>query len=334
MKEPVRLINRSGLTSTLLRAGTDERPTSARVRRAVSALGTAAAVGVVTGEAAGGASALAAGTAGAALAKAGAGSVSVLLAAKWVGIGSLGALLTIGAAELGSRAIPAVTAPAPRVEHHASSPPPLSPPGYAPRSTLDPSAPALDVATDEKNGATESVRAPQAREANVPTSVEGVAIAPRRSIEQGSRAAASPRSEKSPVLPSRDPLPPAPEGFAPPPVGAVPAPGVAMAQGDVLSPEDPPRAPFSLRLTKEVLLVDRAWGAVKRNDFTGALATLSDYERQFPELGLFPEVLFVRMEAQDRSGRAAEAKLEASRILALYPKSAQAERARSLLNRR
>jgi hypothetical protein len=88
-----------------------------------------------------------------------------------------------------------------------------------------------------------------------------------------------------------------------------------------------------LRLSKEVALVDRAWGAMKRSEFSRALIELANYEEQYPELGLHPEVLFVRMEAEDRLGRVAAAKREAARLLASYSQSAQAGRARALLQR-
>ena len=105
MKDPVRLVNREGLASTLLRAGSEERPSAALVRRAVSTIGVAAAASALTGEAAGSAGgAIMSGAAGAALAKGGAGAVSFILAAKWLGIGALSGLVTVGAAEIGSRA--------------------------------------------------------------------------------------------------------------------------------------------------------------------------------------------------------------------------------------
>ena len=342
MKDPVRLINRSGLASTLLRAGSEERPSSGQVRRAAAALGTAAAVGAVTGEAvSGGASVVASAKAGAALAKAGGGSVSVLLAAKWAGIGSVGAMLFLGATELGSRATLGATTPPAQVASRSNATRSTAPRAFV----LEPA----HVDKDEPRGGVAQLSAPPTGEMGAPSPVEGAAISPKRAGERHVREAT-----EQPAAPT---LPPSREGSTPSafddlpaiaPLAAAPPSGPARPHNDVPSSEEAvgaalegagvPRkseapAEGTLRLGKEVLLVDSAWSDVKRSQFARALAALSDYERQFPELGLHPEVLFVRMEAENRSGRAAAAKLEASRILALYPRSAQADRARALLDR-
>jgi hypothetical protein len=90
---------------------------------------------------------------------------------------------------------------------------------------------------------------------------------------------------------------------------------------------------LSVRLNNQVMLIDGAWAAVKRNDPAGALHALSGYERTFPALDLHPEVLFLRMTAQANLGQKTGARADAARIVALYPRSVQATRARDLLAR-
>ena len=338
MSEPDRLIHRSGLASALLRAGSEERPSSARLRRALSTLGAAAAASSLTAEAAGGgAGAIASGALGSALTKAGAGSVSVVLAAKWLGIGSLGALVAVGATEIGWRAREPVEA---RIAPHTSEPSALP-------SRISPSSATLAIAETP----------PEV----FPTApAPAVEIPPRPSdgpFGSPPTTFGDPAVQATPRLLSRTGVDPAPANARPRPGEGLPSGGVAIGERalsvPMASPSEapsletapapaenapaPPRNTSSeqvqLRLAKEVSLVDRAWAAMKRRDFSRALAELVDYEEQFPELGLHPEVLFVRMEAEERLGRVTAAKLQASRILASYPKSAQAGRARALLSR-
>jgi hypothetical protein len=269
----------------------------------------------------GGAGAVASGALGSAIAKAGAGSV-VVLAAKWMGIGSLGALLAIGATEIGSR----VRDPAPpRVA------------GVVPLS----SERAAAATVSSPLSARELTETPTGDTAASPAVTQAAPLLPRPSVQAVGAAPTMPSPIGS-VVPSTEPAPPTrlPHGAYD---GALLGPGAssisltpAPAEGAQLGPRSPsplPAQSAQLRLAKEVSLVDRAWAAMKRRDFSRALAELADYERNFPELGLHPEVLFVRMEAEERLGRVDAAKLEASRILASYPKSAQANRARALLSR-
>jgi hypothetical protein len=318
MSDPVRLIHRSGLASALLRAGSEERPSSARLRRALSTVGAAAAVSSIASEAVGGgAGAIASGALGSAIAKAGAGSV-VVLAAKWMGIGSLGALVAIGATEIGSRvrdpAPPRVAGVVPLTNERAAAATAFSP-----------------------INAREVTETPTGDTAASTAVAQAAPLLPRPSV-QAFGAAPTVHSPIGSVVPSTEPAPPtrlphrAYDGALEPVASSI-ALTPAPAEGAQLGARSPSPLPAQLRLAKEVSLVDRAWAAMKRRDFSRALAELADYERNFPELGLHPEVLFVRMEAEERLGRVAAAKLEASRILASYPKSAQANRARALLSR-
>jgi outer membrane protein assembly factor BamD (BamD/ComL family) len=87
----------------------------------------------------------------------------------------------------------------------------------------------------------------------------------------------------------------------------------------------------TLRLNSQVVLIDGAWAAVKQHDAAVALRALSGYEQTFPSLDLHPEVLFLRVTAEDALGHKLGARAEAARIVALYPQSVQAKRARALL---
>jgi hypothetical protein len=86
-------------------------------------------------------------------------------------------------------------------------------------------------------------------------------------------------------------------------------------------------------LAPEVALVDRAHAALRRGDAPAALAELASYEQDFSEPRLLPEVLALRMEASDRLGDATAARFWAGRLLGRFPRSAQAARARALLER-
>jgi hypothetical protein len=341
MSEPDRLIHRSGLASALLRAGSDERPSNARLRRAISTLGAAAAVSSLTAEAAGGgASAIASGALGSALAKTGAGSASVILAVKWLAIGSLGALVAVGATQIGSRVRAPIEAPvAPRTSESSARAPRVSPSWPAP---------------DHPEIRSEVVGFPTAP-------APGVEVAARPSVEpfgSGPRTFGDPVVRTAPLPVSRTGVDPATDPARPHAGEGRPSGGVALGQrapsAPMASPSDAPSLEIApaltesappparntspeqvqLRLAREVSLVDRAWTAMKRRDFSRALAELAGYEEEFPDLGLHPEVLFVRMEAEDGLGRVAAARFQASRILASYPKSAQAGRARAVLSRR
>ena len=61
------------------------------------------------------------------------------------------------------------------------------------------------------------------------------------------------------------------------------------------------------------------------------LALLDDYDRRYPEHRFAPEALYLRLEALVQSGRTAEAREVAERLVSAYPKSPQSARARLLL---
>ncbi|RYZ05502.1 MAG: hypothetical protein EOO73_19825 [Myxococcales bacterium] len=152
---------------------------------------------------------------------------------------------------------------------------------------------------------------------------------------------------------------------APPPAVSAPAPrftaapvmkrarppsGVALAATPAASadapdqPAAPPRATTSARevvtvarpeasapLAAEVAYVDSARAALAAGQSESGLAQLARYEREFPEPRLLPEVLFLQLETYQRLGRATEARRAAERLVASFPKSPHAARARSVL---
>lgn len=140
--------------------------------------------------------------------------------------------------------------------------------------------------------------------------------------------------ERAPVV---QPVNPRVERAAP----ATPAVGVPipLAPEPLASVAEPvaPRAPAGPEdaspLAAEVALVDRAHAALRRGDAGGALAALESYERTFAAPRLLPEVLALRMDASDRLGDLSAARLWAGRLLSQFPKSAQAARARALIER-
>jgi hypothetical protein len=121
------------------------------------------------------------------------------------------------------------------------------------------------------------------------------------------------------------PLPPALVPEAPPAVEppAVEAPAPRPAATSAPSVGSP--------LAAEVALVDRAHGVLRSGNARGALAILAAYESSFESPRLLPEVFALRMEASERAGDEVGARKWASRLVSRYPRSAQAARARTLL---
>ena len=104
----------------------------------------------------------------------------------------------------------------------------------------------------------------------------------------------------------------------------VPAPTAAP----LASTDDTTSAP----LAAEVTFVDRARTLFQRGDTRGTLAALRDYEREFPERRLLPEVLLLRMEASNAAGDATGAQAFARAIVREYGKSPHVARARAVLS--
>jgi hypothetical protein len=137
-------------------------------------------------------------------------------------------------------------------------------------------------------------------------------------------APATPQPEATPVAEARPEPEPEPE---PAPPSVVPPPRVVASAAPAGSEQVDVGAP----LAAEVELVDRARALLAAGRTEAGLQLLLSYEREFPEARLLPEVLFLELESYERSGRSAEARRAAERLLSGFPKSPHASRARRLL---
>jgi hypothetical protein len=120
----------------------------------------------------------------------------------------------------------------------------------------------------------------------------------------------------------------------PPPVMV----GESLPPAELPAVEPPKPRPVAARassvgspLAAEVALVDRAHASLRRGDAGGALGILASYESAFESPRLLPEVFALRMEASESAGDGQAARRWASRLVSRYPGSAQAARARALL---
>jgi len=86
-------------------------------------------------------------------------------------------------------------------------------------------------------------------------------------------------------------------------------------------------------LAAEVAYVDRARALLAAGQSSQGLSLLAGYEQKFRGARLLPEVLFLQLEAYERSGQSNEARNAAQRLVADFPKSPHAGRARKLLAR-
>lgn len=95
-------------------------------------------------------------------------------------------------------------------------------------------------------------------------------------------------------------------------------------------PRPPPSAaaPSGSSLAAEVAALDAARQALARGDTSRALSLLDAHRDRFPEAHLLPEALHIRMEALYARGERPAAARIAERILAGFPQSPHAARAR------
>ncbi|HKO46460.1 MAG TPA: hypothetical protein VJV79_01975 [Polyangiaceae bacterium] len=84
-------------------------------------------------------------------------------------------------------------------------------------------------------------------------------------------------------------------------------------------------------LAAEVAYVDRARALLVTGQSGQGLALLERYEREFRETRLLPEVLFLQLDAYERSARSADARRAARRLADEFPRSPHIGRARKLL---
>jgi hypothetical protein len=144
--------------------------------------------------------------------------------------------------------------------------------------------------------------------------------------------------ERAEPAPAQAPLVTAPVPSArvvsPPPLVAEVTPPLAdppVTEAPARRPAAPNAPSGSSPLAAEVALVDRAHTSLRRGDARGALGILASYEAEFESPRLLPEVFALRMEASESAGDGRAARRWASRLVSRYPRSAQAARARALL---
>jgi hypothetical protein len=134
--------------------------------------------------------------------------------------------------------------------------------------------------------------------------------------------------------PTTTPARPAPRALAvssaAPEIAVSAAPAAPRAA--VIEPRVPvPIAEVGAPLAAEVSYIDRARSLVAAGQSSQGLALLESYEQHFREARLLPEVLFLQLEAYERAGRHADARRAAQRLVASFPTSPHAGRARKLL---
>lgn len=100
----------------------------------------------------------------------------------------------------------------------------------------------------------------------------------------------------------------------------------------------PPAAPVveaapALPLAREVAFVDRARALLEGGNASGAAEALRNYEREFEQPKLLPEVWVLRMRAAERAGDMAGARILATRLVEVFPKSPHTARARQMLEK-
>jgi hypothetical protein len=104
-----------------------------------------------------------------------------------------------------------------------------------------------------------------------------------------------------------------------------PEPARAVAPEEVSVPED------ATPLAREVAFVDRARALLEGGSARAAADALSTYEREFEQPKLLPEVWFLRMRAAESAGDTAGARILATRLVDVFPRSPHTARARELL---
>lgn len=87
----------------------------------------------------------------------------------------------------------------------------------------------------------------------------------------------------------------------------------------------------SALLAEELALVDHARALLAAGRAEQSFALLQTYESRFPRARLLPEVLLLRLESSERTGREAEARAAARRLIGEFPNSPHTARARKLL---
>ena len=104
----------------------------------------------------------------------------------------------------------------------------------------------------------------------------------------------------------------------------------ASVPSATVHPHTPPTATAS-HLAVEIALLDQARQTLAGGGASKALATLDDYDHQFPNGALAQEAQVLRIEALDASGDHAGARTHGDRFLAAHPTSPHARHVREVL---
>lgn len=160
-----------------------------------------------------------------------------------------------------------------------------------------------------------------------PTPPTTAATSASRHLPLAPRSSSIEKAEPAPVVVgSSAPEPAAPE-LARSPTTPVPVVHSSAVEAPAAAPDRDSGEPLST----EVAFVDRGRALLRAGQSQEGLALLEGYERTFHEARLLPEVLFLRLEAYERLGRAGDARGVAERLLKGFPKSPHAARARKSL---
>jgi hypothetical protein len=296
MAEPRRLLERTGLGASLLKAGSRERPKQEAVRRATLALGASAIAASASAASAGSSLEMIKRLFVPSLLKAGV-STPFWVVGKWVGLGFL----------TGALAFTTVSAVVPSSSHVGPAVAPTRTTHAVPVPHALPTTPMPLPTAAER----EATRSADAGAANPPSVSEPSSSATQRHV-------AAVGAPDTPAMAAQRPEPqPAPAKI-----------GTASPQSSI---GQAPSADTAQAFGAEVAFVDRQWRSLQSGNDAGALAVLRTYEAQFPDLRLHPEVLFLRMQAENQLGNTESAAAHARQIISTYPNSAQAARARAIL---
>jgi hypothetical protein len=115
------------------------------------------------------------------------------------------------------------------------------------------------------------------------------------------------------------------------PVAELPVPGPQPSLPEPTA-SAPPGNTDESALALEIVRVDAARRAFQAGDFGRTLLTLREYEREFPTLKLYQEVLFLRMESAHKLGDSEFAEGLARHLISDYSGSPHAARARAILS--
>jgi hypothetical protein len=276
--------------AVLFRAGLDEEPDRGALGRAEAALGLGVGAGLAI-TALGAAKASAHAGAGPALAGASAGSI-----AKWVGIGLISGVVTVGGARYGTD--PALRAEVARLGSGAANSRSVPAPAARPRDAARAAPLPLEEAPSRET----------------PPQPE-VPVAPP-SLSSGAGAGAGQRP--APGAPKAPVSPPAERAAT-----EAPSAGVAAAFPD--------ERPAVLSLANELAILERARRALFAGQSGAVLKELEAYDRAPGKAVLESEAELLAVEALVQQGRLREAQARAQRSLARSPQGPHAQRLREVI---